>query len=231
MPTITETEFSQHAHTLLGFTVRRVKNSFGSALYLKLGAPDLLPPTVLDQTVAATVSVYWDWRLEDTCTILCGSSNRRSEFKLILEQLVGLTITELSLEIPLPDLTVGFSNGWRLRSMSLVAGDPQWHIDLPDNSTLRGRGGRLVHSLKPVLENYHPDPLADRTSDIAMAANQRWLRHNSTPAKQNCKDCQFFVPLDGPSAYLWYGVCACGESQFDGKVVHQNARCAEFCPN
>lgn len=219
MPTINQAEFTQISQPLLGLAVLQIVNSFGSAIHLKLNAPNGV----------ATINFYWDWRLEDAATILCGSSNQRSEISGALEKLVGLTIAGLAHDKPLPDLSIVFSNGWRLRSMSLVAGSPQWHITLPDQSTLGGRRGRLIHTLNLIPENYHPDPMAERICDIAIAADQRWLNHSAKSSEKDCGDCQFFVRLDGPSAFLWYGACACGDSPFDGRVVHKGFGCAAFC--
>ena len=220
MPKINQAAFTQISQPLLSLTVQQTVNSFGSAIHLKLNA----------SKGVATINFYWDWRLEDATTILCGSSNRRSEISGALEKLVGLTIAGLAHDKPLPDLSIVFSNGWRLRSMSLVAGSPQWHITLPDQSTLGGRRGRLLHTLNPIPATYHPDPLVDRISDIAMAADRRWLNHPPKSSQGDCADCQFFVRLDGPSAFLWYGACASGDTPFDGRVVHQGFGCAGFCP-
>ncbi len=232
MPAITKTEFNQLTKPLRGLPVLKVKNSFGSAIYLKMGSSLPLDASKPEQSLphVGAIYLYWDWRLEDAATILCGSSNRRSEIGGALAKLVGLTIVEFVLEPLLPDLTMVFSNGWRLRSMSLVAGDPTWTLALPDGGTIWGKQGRVVHSVKPIPDDYHPDPMAARLGDMAMAADLRWLPQRTKSDDGACETCQFFVPLDGPSAFLWYGACTCAGSPFDGRVVHQGSWCAEFCP-
>lgn len=220
MLTIAPEEFARISQSLLGLTIMRAWNSFGSAIHLRFDASD----------DTGSLCLYWDWRLEDDSAILCGSSNRRSEISSILEQLIGLKIAGLIVEKPLPDITIAFSNGWRLRSMSLIAGNPEWHITLPDQSTLGGRRGRLIHSQNHIPDDYHPDPLADTIDDLAVAANGRWFDRSAMSPGNKCEDCLFFIRLDGPSAFLWFGACACSESPFDQKVVHQTSLCDQFFP-
>ena len=220
MPTIDPAEFARISQPLLGLTIMRTSNSFGSAIFLDLDTAD----------DGGAVSFYWDWRLEDDTEILCGSSNSRPDISSALQTLIGLKIAGLVVEKPLPDITIILSNGWRLRSMSLISGNPEWHITLPDQSILGGRLGKLIHTLNQIPDDYHPDPLADRFRDISIAAEKRWFDRSAIAPGNKCQDCLFFVRLNGPAAFLWYGACACADSPFDRKVVHQASHCDQFFP-
>ena len=231
MPAVTPTEFLELSQPLIGLLVLQADNSFGSAIHLKLGTSDSIYESEsihADRERGAVISVYWDWRLEDNATIIAGSSDQRSVIQNTIGKLIPLTIVELCIESPLPDLTVVFSNGWRLRSMALVAGDPQWHISLPDGSNLGGRRGRLIHSREHIAEEYHPDPRVEREMDLGVSANGRWMNDLAKSARGRCGDCDYFIDLDGPGAFLWYGACACAASTNDGRVVHQESGCEAF---
>ena len=218
MQILTTAGFHALTQPLVGRAVTKVKQWFGSAIQL----------TLADSTNESTISVYWDWRVEDATTILCGSSNPRSEIKEMLAKFVGLTISDFLPEERLPDLTVGFSNGWRLRSFALVAGDPQWHLNITDEIGIRGMNGSLVNWGNGISDGYHPDPNADREADLAAFADMRWMPSRETSPKGNCEDCASFIRLDGASAFLWWGVCACADSPNDGTAVHQRAGCEAF---
>jgi hypothetical protein len=232
MSAISGSEFIQLLEPLRELPIVNASNSFGSAIHLNFRAPAPFHSDALEQTLPdliAGIHLYWDWRLEDAGLILCGSSNQRSEISGTLGKLIGLNISEFVIEPLVPDLTIIFSNGWHLRSMSLRAGDPEWNIVLPDKSRLRGKNGQLSHTLSEISEDYHPDPFASRLSVIASEADRRWIEHSSQSDDGNCGECQFFIKLDGPAAFLWYGACSCADSPFDGRVVHQGSGCAGFC--
>ena len=231
--TISTESFHELVSNLIGATIESTENSYGSAIYLKLGerhskAHDQVECSQPRSEPAASVNLYWDWRLESGSRILCGSSNRRGVIKRELQSLVGLMVSEFVLEQFVPDLTVVFSNGWRLRSMALVRGDAQWLIRLQDRSNLMAKDGAMVHMEEHVSDDWHPDPKVDYEAELSVVANNRWSARNVFSAKGRCKDCSFFVPLDAGAAFLWYGACACGESSNDGWVIHQQAGCDSF---
>ena len=65
-------------------------------------------------------------------------------------------------------------------------------------------------------------------SGIAAAA--RWGRKEIPGARGHCKDCVFYVRLNGAGHYLDYGACSSPGSIFDGRIVSFRSGCAAFTP-
>src|SRR6516165_3804889 len=126
-------DFSSLARPLVGLPVSLPWKGYGTMIYLELGR--LAPVTSPRQHHGrgeACISVDWDWRVEAGSGILYGSSNSGPEIESGIDSLRGSTIDGISLSGQVPELTVKFSNGHCLRSMSMVAGDPRWSVKLID---------------------------------------------------------------------------------------------------
>jgi hypothetical protein len=171
--------------------------------------------------------IEWDWRLEDERQIVCGSSNSRPTIQTHLANLLGLTLTELLIQGAVPELTIGFSNGLRLRSMAMVSGDPQWGIKLPDDIWLQCRSGTLARTNSTEEPaDFLPEELA--AMEFAETTSKRWGRPIEEPAGGCCRDCKFFVRIDGHFELLDYGVCGSAESRFDGHATSTRSGCPKF---
>jgi hypothetical protein len=61
--------------------------------------------------------------------------------------------------------------------------------------------------------------------DLAESASTRWGKPVVEPKKGCCRDCRFYVRLDGSFYFLDYGVCSAEGSDLDGRVTNVESGC------
>jgi hypothetical protein len=221
----TTEKFQKLIQPLLDLPVSLPWKGFGSAVFLELGS--LAPPEsprLHHHKGEACISVEWDWRVEAEAEILYGSSNSRPKIEAGIQTLQGATVQALSVAGQIPELVVQFSNGHRLRSMVMVAGDPEWLIRLPDGMLVYARRGRLIVRAGEASESEKKQgvfTLAERTA-------ARWGAPEADPKLGSCVHCAFYVRLDGEGRFLNYGGCMAESGPFDGRVVAKNSGCPAF---
>jgi hypothetical protein len=71
---------------------------------------------------------------------------------------------------------------------------------------------------------------ADEEATIERAKDtaQRWGRPVFEPVEGLCRDCSWFVRLDGDICLLDYGVCTSIASSLDGRIVNVDSGCSTF---
>jgi hypothetical protein len=215
---------------LLDLPVSRPWRGYGSFVSLQLGE---LRQEPLGKTGKfgsfgeASVFIEWDWRIEDNSGIVCGTSDSIPKTETCVAALLGVRVTDLTVEGILPELTVSFSNGQRLRSMAMVSGDPQWHIKLLDSTYVCCEASRLV-------QTSGDEPGAGLSAEeqemnfFAKTVTTRWGRPKAEPAPGDCFFCRNFIRLDADSSFLDYGVCSQVRSPYDGRVVNVKSGCSFF---
>jgi hypothetical protein len=216
-------EFPMLIAPLVGLRVALPWKSYGSMVFLELGQLTAVDSTRRDHLVGeATISVTWDWRVEHNSSVLYGSSNTGPRIERGLSGLLGVTIASMSVAGRVPELTVSFSNGHVLRSMIMVTGEPEWMIKLPVGRWLFGRAGQLLVGEGAIVTS------EDEKKAFAHAESTatRWGTPLAQPARGQCRECAWFVRLDGEGNLLDYGVCTSSESPFDRKAV----ACTSGCP-
>jgi hypothetical protein len=195
-------------------------------IYLELGR--LAPVTSPRQHHGrgeACISVDCDWRVEAGSGIAYGSSDSGPNIESGINSLRGSTVDSISLSGQVPELTVKFSSGHRLRSMSMAAGHPQWSVKLGDGRWAYSKDGRLLVGAggsSLTAEEESAAALAERTA-------KRWGVPASEPKGGFCSDCQSFVRIDGDFYLLDFGVCIKDGGPFDGRVVNCGSGCPQFC--
>jgi hypothetical protein len=213
---------------LLGLVVSFPRRWYGTALQMDLGElADSETRSGCPPHGQASVAVEWDWRIENDTGIVCGSSNSNPEMDAHLAAIRGLEVRALSVDGSPPELVVGFSNGLRLRSMSLTSGDPRWRIRLPDGTYVLCEAGVVLHRSgdEPGRELTSEELEDQETAHLAAA---RWGKPTAEPTGGKCRDCRSFVYVDGEFALLDYGVCVQPGSPFDGRVVNVKGGCPVF---
>jgi len=109
----------------------------------------------------------------------------------------------------------------------MVAGDPEWTIRLNNRSYISSRDGNIeltdgsavAHELTPAERQYIE--WADETA-------KRWGSPVFEPRKGRCRDCIYYVRIDGNFSLLDFGVCSFTGGPFDGRVINVNSGCPEF---
>ncbi len=221
-------EFNEFVSPLAGMKVSLTWKGYGSALFLELG--ELQPLEYPSQNYCsgeACISPGFEWRIEKTKRIICGSSNSLPNIEKGIKFVQGLIVKAIQLGGKLPELIISFSDGYRLRTMSMTSGEPMWGIRCKDGKRLSFDKGSLVQT----WGNEPPDELSPEEKEerqLAANAEVRWKVPKSDPLYGDCTNCKYFVGLDGDSSLLDYGVCISDMSQFDGRVVYVLSGCPEF---
>lgn len=222
-------EFELLVRALIGLPVAEPWKGDGSAIFLELGALSQAGSEKHRHTRGeACIRVEWDWRVECGKAVLYGSSNSRPEIARGIDTLLGATIQRVSLTGEVPELVVEFSNGHCLRSMVMVADDPQWMVRLPGEQELQifSEGGRLVSGRD---ESAAEDKGEGKTMFAAETrAASRWGVPSADPVLGKCIGCAWYVELDGNGPLLDYGVCGFRKSPFDGRVVNRDSGCPVY---
>lgn len=221
---ITESDFTVSTSALTGLSVSRAWKGYGSTIFIELGILRYSPKHPKgDGEVCITID--WDWRLEDDLSIICGSSNSGPEITDCLAKLNGQTIVSAILHGSPRELVVTLSSGLRLRSMAMLAGNPQWAIRLSNGSWLSSDGSSLIST-----DGSYAEGLTKKeqlVSELAEAAASRWSGRGTEVRDRHCRDCRYYVRLDGNFHFLDYGVCSAAQSEFDGKVMNLSSGCPE----
>ncbi|KND58591.1 hypothetical protein BVER_06338c [Candidatus Burkholderia verschuerenii] len=209
---------------LQGLDVSLPWKGAGSAIFLELG--EVVSPTGNRQygRGEACIAVEWDWRVEARGKVLYGSSNTGPEIANGIAGLRTTKIANLTVEGAIPELTVSFDNGQILRTMSMLAGDPNWHIRLACGNWLHAREGAVFDGSR----EYEMSDAERASFDAAESAATRWGRPSRQPLAGQCSACRWFVRLDGDGHLLDYGACIAGDGPLDGRVVHLNSGCPAF---
>lgn len=226
-------EFAHLVAPLVGMPVFLPWCGYGSAIFLELGKPQpITNPKQRRPDGEACISLEWDWRIESDLKIVCGSSNSNPEIDSTISSLLDSTVTKIRLEGIIPELLIDFSNGYRLRSMAMKDGNPEWGVRLPDKTYLMSENGRVYQTAYST-----PSGSSDLTSGERWAMNHaeatalRWGR--PVPAMKSgksCRNCRYFIRVDGSYHFLDYGVCTSLDSPFDGRAINVNCGCRAFLP-
>lgn len=219
-------DFDKEIQPLVGQSISHVWKGYGSALFLELGqlTPHDSDPS-LNPTGRWCISLEWDWRVESGRKILFGSSNRSTEIVERISLLQGCTIQSVELSEPILELKILLSNGVRVRTASMLSGDPGWSIRLGDDRWLYVHAGELCSG----LGTEQNEESAHSMKDEAETA-KRWGQPMVEPAAGSCHLCTAYVRLDGHAWLLDYGVCSAADSPMDGKVVKHGSGCPNFKP-
>jgi hypothetical protein len=222
---ITTDEFNALVRPLLSMPVSLPWKGYGSAIFLELGELSMPQERRRHEEGEACVTIRWDWRIESGIEVLCGSSNSGPEIETGIRLLREARVEEISVSGAVRELALSFSRGQCLKSMVMVSGEPQWSIRLGKEKWIFSEKGRLYFG------DGAPSPLTEAEAaacDFAEVTTQRWGELVAEPKLGDCRDCQWYVRLDGDAYFLDYGVCAQSGSPFDGRVVHCESGCPAF---
>jgi hypothetical protein len=116
-----------------GLGVAHVWRGYGSALFVEFGA--LTPTTRMrkDGRPAAPsgeigLMIEADWRIEQACTIVCGSGSDEELWGPAFASLIGKHVVNVATFGRLPEIFVSISDGFHVVSFSTLAGDPEWTL-------------------------------------------------------------------------------------------------------
>lgn len=222
---VTREAFQTMVQPLIGLSISRPCKGYGSAVFLELGQLTSRPSVrTIHVSGEASISIYWDWRIEADKQILFGSSNSGPEIVDGIQDLLGETIEQIQVAGTIPEIEVHISNGYRLRSMAMVTGHPDWNIKLPGNIRLYPEAGTIwqgerIRSLTPERSKIFAH--AEKTA-------KRWGIPAAGPFLGQCRACQWYRRIDGEAYLLDYGVCTSSDSPLDGKVVYCQGGCAHY---
>ena len=220
---ITFAEFQKLIAPLIGMTISHPWKGYGSTIFLELGA---LTEGRNNPKGDACITVEDDWRVENDQSIVFGSSESASEISRSLPSIAGLKIRDIFVDGAPPEICVHLTNGNRLRTMAAAPGDPQWSIRMPDGQWLYCRAGEL---LLDDGSGGHETKASETTAmDHAKSTAQRWSKSEGAREANACRDCRYFVWLDGDYFLLDYGVCTNAASTNDGRALNCGCGCAEF---
>ena len=65
-------------------------------------------------------------------------------------------------------------------------------------------------------------------SELADEVVARWGEPVAEPVKGRCKNCRYFVGLDGEFSLLDYGVCIAEGGPFDGRATSVSSGCQTY---
>ncbi len=228
MKTVSISEFNNLVSPLFGMSVSLPWCGYGSAIFLELGKLQPLSNSrQYHERGEVCISFEWDWRLESDKKIIYGSSNSMPEIAKHISQLVNLKVKEITVEGRVPELSIQFDNGFVLRSMSMVTGDPQWDIRLQDDKWLSCMNGEITIGNGEGTGTTAEEDEAIEHSEITA---KRWGAPVIEPKLGDCGKCNFFCRLDGHFSLLDYGVCTSANSPFDGKATNVKSGCQLFSP-
>jgi hypothetical protein len=218
-------EFQELIQPLLGLTVSLPWKGYGSAIFLELGAlAPLELPRQHHNEGEACIFISWDWRVEGETAVLYGSSNSGPKMEAGILSLQGETVQAVTIEEPVPELVVQFSNGHRLRTMAMRTGAPEWSIKLLDERWIYTHRGHLLVGNGAISKTEQEKAVFARAERTAA----RWGIPSVEPKRGSCAKCSFFVRLDGEGGSLDYGCCTAEAGPFDGRVVSQKSGCPAF---
>lgn len=220
-------DFPNLVRPLIGLTVSRVWQGFGSTICLELGMLST------DETKhgrhvygEANIFIEWDWRVERGTRALFGSSDSGPTIKKRIAELEGAVVTDVAVYGTVPELSVTLSTGHVLRTMVMTYGEPRWRISLPGGQGLVADAGDLQ-----IGAIYIDIAMTDEEEMVSAHAKEtvsRWGVPMIEPIRGHCRDCVYYISIDGHFDLVDYGVCALCDSPFDGRVVSRNSGCPAF---
>ncbi len=218
-------DFAALIRPLVGLSVSLPWQGYASALFLELGelALDALRRQHRPRGEAC-IATNWEWRVEEDATVLFAGAGSSPTIEKGILALESTKVERLSLERPIPELVVRFSNGWCLRTATIVGGDPQWAIRLPRDDGLHIRAGSLcVGDGTPNISERERAAfvLSERTAE-------RWGVPVVEPKGGECSECRWFVRLDNVGSFVEYGVCIAEGGPLDGHAVKDTSGCPHF---
>ncbi len=92
------------------------------------------------------VMIEWSWRVEDRCSIICGSWSEEQLWRPSLDRLSGKTVVDLNVFARLPEITIALTEHLHVSSFMTAEGEPQWALfdrRTDETTTLGVRGGVL----------------------------------------------------------------------------------------
>ncbi|MFD2262977.1 hypothetical protein ACFSM5_08770 [Lacibacterium aquatile] len=130
------TEFAQIAceqliKNLIQMPLNHVWRGHGSALFLEFG---LLEPVLLRNGKQGhprgEMSVHpgTDWRFEQAGRVVCAAYGNEDHWHKTWASLIGQRLVAIDIGNSIPDLTLSFENGTRLRSFVLTEEPPAWTL-------------------------------------------------------------------------------------------------------
>lgn len=220
-------QFNSLVLPLAGMVVSFPWKATRSTIFLELG--ELAPPlgTQRHRTGDAYIAIYLDWRVEDEKRVCFGSSNTGPEIEDGLNALIGVKVDTISTVGKICELVIPFSNGQRLKSMTMLTGDPAWCIRLRDGSRIFAEGG-ILYTQEGKDKNYRMPKWAAAAFELAETTALRWGTPSVESRLGNCRDCRSYVRINGDGCLLDFGVCADAASPFDGRVVQRDSGCPVF---
>ncbi len=209
---------------LIGLPVTFPWKGHGSTIFVELGK--LESSKFGGKQGESSISIDWDWRVENISSVLLGSSTSGPKIKLGIQKLLGCTVKKIWLSEPILELNVEFSNGLFLRSMIMRPSDPEWSIRLPSKQWLSpGKGSLYLDKEGSLLTEEER-----AVFDLAETTVKRWGAPLQEPKKGNCHNCDYYIGIDGNGDFLDYGVCISENSCFDGQIVNSRSGCPKFMP-
>lgn len=227
---LTADQANEQIQGLIGLSVSLPWKGYGSAIFLELG--DLVQRCggrrrIRDEGEAC-IHIGWDWRCEAGNRVLFGSSNRRPAIEHGIQALRSSKITSIVINGKVPELSVDFSNGYRLISAAMLPDGSEWSVRFGESSYLLvakgvlrlGQGEAVGLTDEEEAEFEHAEETA-----------KRWGSPIVEPKLGSCQDCVWMRSIDGDGYFLDYGVCTSKESPMDGRAVNVRSGCDVFCPN
>jgi hypothetical protein len=237
MPYITRPieDFQDLIQPLIGMVVSLPWKGYGATIFLELGK---LAPLESERQHykkgESCISGMSGWRVESGSEVLFGTLNSNQEIERGILSLLGTKIERLSIVGRVPELEIQFSNGYCLRSMVMVSGQPEWAIRLPSGDWLDTIGSLLSvgdgRDTRDSATEEEEDTFESEQAMYALAqyTAKRWGTPILEPKLGECAHCASFVPVDGHGALLDYGVCIEKDSSFDGHIVMRKSGCPSF---
>ena len=228
---ITTEEFASAARALVGLEISRAWIGYGTAAILELGAlrDETSPEGKTFQKGEATLMVGWSWRVEGPAAVLFGSTSTRRQVAEGLTTLESSMLTSISVDGPLPELTLELSNGMRVRSFMSADGDPEWLVMLADGSALFVEDRELRQA--PHGEPTEPEITAEE--ELVLSHSEQCARRWGTQVPPShlfgrCEDCAFFRPMEGEFYFYDFGVCTNPGSAHDASIVAVDSGCPAY---
>lgn len=221
-------EIRNSIRQLDGMPVAHTWKSVGSCIFLDLGKLQERSFGRKQFMVGeVTITIEWNWRIENAGQIVFGSSNSGPAIENGIKRLIGQSITSINIEGEIPELVIRFSNGDLLRSMAMLSGNPQWSIRQIDKTYISWVNGKAIRR-NGDESIYTISEAETKNMDFIEKVVNRWGTPLLTPKNGNCRDCRYFIRLDGDFYLLDYGVCINGQSGFDGRAVNTASGCPSY---
>ena len=222
---ITSEELNEYFKPLIGLPVSRPWLGHGSPIFLDLGKVSTETHGNINfEKGDFGVQIDWDWRVEDKTEILFGSSDFRKYIENRLGSLRGVNVISMTVSGVIPEITITFSNGYILKSMSMCGGNPQWSVCVNDDNYVWWENGSYFFG--DGAEEVLNTELKSINRSIATA--ERWNLPVLDKKENNCGDCEYYNWIQGNGPVLDHGVCTSETSDFDGRVVNFRFGCKSF---